>query len=158
MPRPTTRSRSERALPSPGYHSLGQEAAIGLLRSADAVRRHFTHVLEPWGITLQQFNVLRILRGAGPDGLPTLTVAERMIEHTPGITRLLDRLEKQGWVKRQRCSEDRRRVWARITPAGLDLLAELDEPVARADDDAVAALSDTQKRQLIRISRRLAND
>ena len=75
------------------FQSAGHEAVLGLLRTADLVRRLGTALVEPYGITLQQFNVLRILRGAGGDGLPTLEVASRMIEQTPGVTRLLDRLE-----------------------------------------------------------------
>ncbi len=151
----TARGHTRKTLPSPGFHSLGQEAAIGLLRSADAVRRHFAQVLEPYGITLQQYNVLRILRGAQPEGLPTLCIIDRMIEKTPGITRLLDRLETHGWVSRHRCPEDRRRVWARITEDGLELLAELDAPVREADDSSMAALNATEKRQLIRINDKL---
>ncbi len=91
-------------------------------------------------MTLQQFNVLRILRGAGEEGLPTLTVGERMVEQTPGITRLLDRLERRGWVSRGRCQEDRRRVLARITPEGRELLSRIDGPMARAEDAVLGAL------------------
>src|SRR4029077_205344 len=74
------------------FTSPAHEAVVGLMRTADLVRRHMTALVEPHGITLQQFNVLRILRGAGDDGLPTLEVAERMVEQTPGVTRLLDRI------------------------------------------------------------------
>ena len=75
------------------FQSPAHEAVLGLMRTADLVRRQAAALIEPHGITLQQFNVLRILRGAGGEGLPTLEVAERMIEQTPGVTRLLDRLE-----------------------------------------------------------------
>ncbi len=78
------------------------------MRTADLARRRITTVIEPHGLTPQQFNVLRILRGAGPDGLPTLEVANRMIEQAPGITRLLDRLEAKELIKRHRCPKDRR--------------------------------------------------
>jgi DNA-binding MarR family transcriptional regulator len=84
--------------------------------------------------------VLRILRGAGPDGLPTLTIGERMIEQTPGVTRLVDRLERKGLVARTPCPKDRRRVFCKITTKGLDLLKELDEPVNRWDAQAVSVL------------------
>ncbi len=137
------------------FHSLGQETAITLLRAADSVRRHFTAVLEPFGVTLQQYNVLRILRGAGPDGLPTLTISERMMEKTPGVTRLLDRLEKRGWVARERDSEDRRRVWVKITRDGLELLRQLDEPIDRADEECVESLSDREQAQVVRALRKL---
>ena len=76
------------------FPSKSQEAYVALLRTADDSKRFVTQVLEPSGVTLQQYNVLRILRGAGEGGLPTLTVAERMVERTPGVTRLIDRMEK----------------------------------------------------------------
>jgi MarR family transcriptional regulator, organic hydroperoxide resistance regulator len=131
------------------FRSPAQEAGISIVRAADALRRTLAGVIEPQGITLQQFNVLRILRGAGPDGLPTLAVGERMIERMPGITRLLDRLEADGLVSRRRCSEDRRRVYAMITEVGLELLARLDEPVARAEDEIFAGFGDGELRTLI---------
>ncbi|HEU4746858.1 MAG TPA: MarR family transcriptional regulator [Gemmatimonadaceae bacterium] len=139
------------AAPGGKFRSREQQAAVGLLRTADAVRRHFTHVIEPHGITLQQYNVLRILRGAGPEGLPTLTVGERMIEHTPGVTRLVDRLEKKNLVVRVPCPRDRRRVFCQITPEGMTLLAELDEQINRADAEAVAALGPSDLDSLIEI-------
>lgn len=116
------------------FRSPAQEAGLSLLRAADAFRRSLTAVVEPHGITMQQYNVLRILRGAGERGLPTLAVGERMIERTPGVTRLLDRLEKDGLVDRTRCAEDRRRVYARITPEGLAILERIDGPLAEAED------------------------
>lgn len=124
---------------------------MALLRTADVVRRYIARVLEPYGITPQQFNVLRILRGAGPEGLPTLAIGERMIEEAPGITRLLDRLEAKGMVRRQRCPEDRRQVLCHATPQGLELLARIDGAMDRADDDALGRLSDEDKAQLIRL-------
>jgi len=135
--------------PPERFRSREQQAAVGLLRTADAVRRHFTQVIEAHGITLQQYNVLRILRGAGPEGLPTLTVGERMIEQTPGVTRLVDRLEKKNLVERVPCPRDRRRVYCQITPEGLALLTELDEPIDRADEQAVSALRSTDLDSLI---------
>jgi DNA-binding MarR family transcriptional regulator len=122
------------------FRSREQQAALGLLRTADMIKRHFSHVIERHGITLQQYNVLRILRGAGPDGLPTLTIGERMVEQTPGVTRLIDRLERKGLVSRVPCPRDRRRVYCVITPQGRGLLDELDEPISRADSQAVATL------------------
>lgn len=127
-------------LPEERFRSREQQATLGLLRTADALKRHYTQVIEAHGITLQQYNVLRILRGAGPDGLPTLTIGERMIEQTPGVTRLVDRLESKKLVDRQPCPKDRRRVFCRIMSEGLALLAELDEPINRADAQAVAVL------------------
>ena len=122
---------------------------LGLLRTADAVKRSLAQVVEPHGITPQQYNVLRILSGAGPDGLPTLTIGERMVEQTPGVTRLVDRLERKGLVARTPCTKDRRRVFCRITEKGLELLAELDEPVNRWDAQAVSALAPADLASLI---------
>lgn len=133
------------------FKSKGQEALLALLRTTDLVKRHMAGVIEPFGLTPQQYNVLRILREAEPEGLPTLEVAERMIEQTPGITRLLDRLELKGWVGRERDPEDRRQVICRITPAGLILLAQMDESVDEADDSALAMLSDAGKQRLIEL-------
>lgn len=133
------------------FRSKGQEVLVALLRTADVVRRAISRVLEPYDITPQQYNVLRILRGAGEQGLPTLEIADRMIEQAPGVTRLLDRLEAKGWVRRQRCSEDRRQVLCWLTPAGLDLVTRLDEPVESADAEAVAALSPEDQDHLLRL-------
>lgn len=116
------------------FRSRSQEAYLALLRTADDSKRYISRVLEPAGVTIQQYNVLRILRGAGKEGLPTLVVADRMLERTPGVTRLIDRMERKGWVERSRCTEDRRRVWCKITPPGLDLLDRLEEPVKDCDE------------------------
>jgi DNA-binding MarR family transcriptional regulator len=131
------------------FPSKAQEAAVGLLRTADVVRRLIGTVIEPRGITSQQYNVLRILRGAGERGLPTLDIADRMIESTPGITRLIDRLEAKKLVTRERCLTDRRRVFCRITAAGLTLLSTLDTPVLQAADAALAVLKKTELASLI---------
>jgi len=130
------------------FSSRHEEAAISLMRTADLIRRLVGSVVEPHDITIQQYNVLRILRGAGEQGLPTLEIAERMIEQTPGITRLIDRLEEKKLVDRQRCDQDRRRVWCRITASGLSLLASLDEPV-RASIGSLATLSARDLTQLV---------
>jgi DNA-binding MarR family transcriptional regulator len=127
--------------PKENFRSREQQAMLGLLRAADAVKRSLALVIEPHGITPQQYNVMRILRGAGPDGLPTLTIGERMIEQTPGVTRLVDRLERKGLVSRKPCPDDRRRVFCRITEKGLELLREMDEPVNRWDTKTVSVLA-----------------
>src|SRR6266550_7783512 len=111
------------------FPSKEQEAAVTLLRTADVIRRHLAAVISPRGITLQQYNVLRILRGAGGDGLPTLEIASRMVERAPGVTRLLDRLEAKAFVRRHRGPRDRRQILCWITPPGLALLEELDAPM-----------------------------
>ena len=134
-----------------------QEAAVALLRTADLVRRTVTVVIDPHDLTLQQYNVLRILRGAGPAGLPTLEIAERMVEQTPGITRLIDRLEVKQLVERERSVTDRRQVFVRITKTGLALLASLDDPVREAEREALGVLSDRQMTQLLALLDRARN-
>ena len=133
------------------------EAAVSLMRTSDLVRRSVAAVVEPHDITLQQYNVLRILRGAGKDGLPTLEIAERMIEQTPGITRLIDRLETKALVSRERCPTDRRQVFCRITTDGLALLKALARPIREAEEEALAALSPNQLRQLVTLLDRIRN-
>lgn len=144
------------------FRSRSQEAYLALLRTADDSRRSIARVLEPAGVTLQQYNVLRILRGAGKDGLPTLAVGERMLERTPGVTRLIDRMERKGWVERSRCTDDRRRVWCKITDAGLALLEDLDRPVNRVDEVFLEVLDERELTELIgyldRIRARLNED
>jgi DNA-binding MarR family transcriptional regulator len=131
------------------FRSRGQEAVLGVLRTASLVRQRVSEVIEPFGVTIQQYNVLRILRGAGGDALPTLEIGQRMIEPSPGITRLLDRLEGKGLVTRERCASDRRQVLCRIRPAGLDLLAEMDEPIEAMESSALDRLSPNELETLI---------
>lgn len=133
------------------FATASQEAAVALLHTADLVRRAAGGVVEGEGITLQQYNVLRILRGAGEGGLPTLEIAERMVEQTPGITRLIDRLETKKLVLRERCRTDRRQVFCRITKHGLALLARLDEPMRASEEESLGTLSPQQLARLIRL-------
>jgi len=128
-----------------------QEVTTAVLRTADDLRRRVAAALAPHAITSQQYNVLRILRGAHPGSLPTLEVGARMIEKTPGITRLLDRLEELQLVKRERGVEDRRLVECRITVGGLSLLAELDGPINEVNRDAVRALTPSERRSLVHL-------
>jgi DNA-binding MarR family transcriptional regulator len=104
---------------------------LDLLRTTDMLTRGMIGVLKKEDLSMTQYNVLRILRGA-PEGLPCGEVANRMITRDPDITRLLDRLEKRGLISRARETRDRRMVMARITPQGLKLLGRLDEPVQEA--------------------------
>ena len=140
------RSEIKQARPFP---SPQQETVVALIRTADLFRRLVGDVVEPHGITVQQYNVLRILRGAGEKGLPTLEIAERMIEQTPGITRLIDRLEAKKLVGRERSSTDRRCVYCRITRAGLDLLDRLDAPVQDAAGGSLDSLTKRELAQLV---------
>ena len=126
-----------------------QTAYIHLLSTADHIRAYFETLCAPFDITGQQYNVLRILRGAEPAGLPTLMIAERMIERTPGITRMIDRLESKGLVVREIRPNDRRYVHCRITEKGLNLLELLDEPVEEFNYVAFQGLSKAELGQLI---------
>jgi DNA-binding MarR family transcriptional regulator len=133
------------------FRSRSQEAIIALLRTVDIVRRPLGRIVEVQGITLQQYNVLRILRGAGPEGLPTLEIADRMVERAPGITGLMDRLEARNLVKRLRCPRDRRRVLCFVTDRGLELLLQLDEPMRLADEACLGMLNRQGLSTLIRL-------
>jgi MarR family transcriptional regulator, organic hydroperoxide resistance regulator len=133
------------------FQSIAQEALLGLMRTTDLVRRQAAALVEPHGITLQQYNVLRILRGGGTDGVPTLAVAERMVEQTPGITRLLDRLEAKGFVKRHRCTKDRRQHLCWITPKSTALLEKLDGPVIQLGEHLMKGLTNEERMALVRL-------
>jgi DNA-binding MarR family transcriptional regulator len=127
------------------FRSKREEVFLALLRSAAVVRRPVAKVVEEHHLSLAQYNVLRILRGAGDAGLPTLAIRERMIEEAAGITRLIDKLEGAGLVARDRgASTDRRQVFCRITAAGLTLLASIDPGVAASTDEVLAQLDDAQ--------------
>ena len=119
-----------------------------ILRAADYVGRQTEQILKPYGLTGTQYNVLRILRGAGPEGLPCKSVGCRMISHDPDMTRLLDRMEKRGLIARERQKDDRRVVKARITPTGLDILKKLDSPVREFHKMKFAHFSATKLKQL----------
>ncbi len=131
------------------FVSPAQEAILSLFRTSDMLRRMFSKMVEPHGISLQQYNVLRILRGVGKQGIPTLEIADRMVEQTPGITRLLDKLEAKRLVRRERYPKDRRQVLCWITERGLRLLAQLDKPAVSAGSNAMEPLSAGSLRSLI---------
>jgi DNA-binding MarR family transcriptional regulator len=131
------------------FQTVAQEVVLALVRTADVVRREAARVVEPRGITLQQYNVLRILRGAGEGGMPTLEVGGRMIEQTPGVTRLLDRLEAKGYVRRERCRKDRRQHLCRLTPQGARLLDELDAPMLAAHAASLQGLAAADRQRLL---------
>lgn len=147
MPTKTSALRDEIKQTRP-FTSPSSEAVVSILRTAAVVQRHLSQVVEAGGITIQQYNVLRILRGAGTVGLPTLAIRDRMIEEAAGITRLLDKLESAGFVVRERSTPDRRQVLCHITPTGLRLLTQLDEPVDAANERAITMLDDSEKATL----------
>lgn len=112
--------------------AIEEEVFLSIQRAAGGLMRGVEAALKPYGLSANQYNVLRILRGAGREGLACRQIAGRMLSRDPDITRLLDRLEGRKLVARSRGREDRRVITARITEAGLALLAKLDAPVARA--------------------------
>jgi DNA-binding MarR family transcriptional regulator len=131
-----------------GFDSPQQEAFLGIVRTAEVIQRPFTELFKSAGISLAQYNVLRILRGAGPDGLACQEIAQRMLTRDPDLTRLLDRLQSTGLLGRQRADVDRRVVITRITEAGLALLARLDAPVRELHLRQFSHLAPEQLRML----------
>jgi len=128
-----------------------EEAAfLELLRTTDMLSRALVPVLKAEDLSPNQYNVLRILRGA-PEGLPCGEIANRMITRDPDITRLLDRLEKRKWVSRCRETQDRRTVLTRITPEGLQILASLDVPVREVHIHQLGHLGTKQLQALTRL-------
>jgi DNA-binding MarR family transcriptional regulator len=124
------------------------ELQIAVLRASNRLMEEFTSLLKPLDLSPAQYNVLRILRGAGPEGATCGEVIERLIQRDPDVTRLLDRLERRGLIDRGRDARDRRIVRTRITPRGLDMLASLDEPVDELHARRVGHLSDRQMADL----------
>jgi DNA-binding MarR family transcriptional regulator len=108
------------------FGSTEVEAFLSLVKTADTLLRELERLLKPYGLTATQYNALRILRGAGEEGLTCSELSERLINEDPDVTRLLDRLEKRALVERTRDSKDRRVVMTRITAAGLELLENVD--------------------------------
>lgn len=113
--------------------------------------RKITQFMRPWGISPTQYNVLRILRGAGHEGLCCGEISDRTITHDPDITRLLDRIEKLGWIERARSTKDRRVVQAKITKKGLDLLKQMDKPIEEFTSKTAAHMPENSLRDLIQL-------
>jgi DNA-binding MarR family transcriptional regulator len=113
------------------FRHLEEEVFLNIQRTADVMLQEIQDVLRPSGLSITQYNVLRILRGAGEAGVTCKEIAARMITRDPDITRLLDRLEKRALLTRHRSQDDRRFVSIRITGEGLALLGEFDEPMAQ---------------------------
>jgi DNA-binding MarR family transcriptional regulator len=136
----TKHLQEELKQPKP-FRSLEAAVFLNVLRTATALVGELVEVLRPYELTQPQYNVLRILRGAGPEGLPSGEVGERMVSREPDMTRLLDRMEARALVARQRGPLDRRIVTVRITDEGLRLVDALDEPVAAMHARQLAHLS-----------------
>lgn len=122
-------TRLQRELKKRQPFTLPEQAALlNILRTGDQFQNRFGRLFREYGLTGSQYNVLRILRGEGAP-LPSLEIADRMVQVVPAITGLIDRLEQQGLVRRKRCTEDRRVVYVELTKEGADLVGRLDEPV-----------------------------
>jgi MarR family transcriptional regulator, organic hydroperoxide resistance regulator len=154
-PKPGTRARSSAVQSeirqNKPFRSTAQEATIALLRTASVVNRTLARVVEPSGLSLAQYNALRIIRGAGTGGIPTLSIRERMIEEGTTITRLLDKLEEAGLIRRERSYPDRRQVLCFVSDTGRGLLDTLDPQVDSADEAVVSTLSDAQLDRFIEL-------
>lgn len=137
--------------PQRPFESLEQKAVLNVLRTADVLLQRIAAVLKPFKLSHSQYYVLRILRGAGPEGLACREISERMITRDPDITRLLDRLEARGLLTRTRDQKDRRVITAHITPEGRRLLEALDQPIAEADRQPLQHLGEQRLRTLIRL-------
>jgi DNA-binding MarR family transcriptional regulator len=127
------------------------EAYLNALRTADWLSRGVVEILKPHDLSPTQYNVLRILRGAGKEGRKCGEISERLVTRDPDITRLLDRLAKRGLIVRERSETDRRVVFTRIAPAGLELLANLDGPITDAHKRQFAHLDPEQLATLSRL-------
>ena len=124
--------------------SRWEQGVLALMRTASVAKRPTARLVEPFGLSTAQYNVLRILRGAGDDGMPTLSIRERMVEEAAGITRLIDKLVAAGFVRRERRSTDRRQVLCWITPSGLVLLSRLDERIQQCHQRVLGCLTDDE--------------
>jgi DNA-binding MarR family transcriptional regulator len=133
------------------FHTLADEAVVSLMVAAEQLDQTVAPIWERHGVTADQYNVLRILRGVHPGGHPRNEVARRMIHRAPDVTRMLDRLVRQGLVARVRNADDRRESIATITRAGLALLDRIDPDVHAVQKALTAVLSERELRQLVRL-------
>jgi DNA-binding MarR family transcriptional regulator len=148
IPAMTNRLRSEIRQRRP-FQSLEQEAYLNVVRTASALSDRLEELLKPAGITLAQYNALRILRGADEDGLCRNDLRDRMLTRMPDVTRLLDRMEAAGLVQRTRDAEDRRLVNTKITPRGETLLHDVQAAVSEEHRRSFGHLGKAELRTLI---------
>lgn len=132
------------------FESPEQEAALNVVRTSDRLQLHFARLFRDHGLTSSQYNILRILRGEGRP-LPILEIAARTITVVPGITGLIDRLEREGFVNRARCTHDRRVVYVCLTEKGAEAVARLDEPVLQLHRQLMGHMSRDELQELSRL-------
>jgi len=130
---------------------LEEEATLNIVRTADFLLLGLNDVLKPHGLSPTQYNVLRILRGAGDGGVSCKDIGSRMLTRDPDITRLMDRLEKRGAVARDRAKEDRRVVTHRLTSTGLELVNQLDRPIEDLHRKTMRHLKPERLRELVEL-------
>ena len=135
----------------PPFSSAEEEALLNVMRTSDCLHRVFHRKTRDWGITSTQHNVLRILRGAQPDGLTCSAIGARMITAEPDITRLLSRLKALKYVRQQRDRRDRRVVWTQISENGLELLEEMDPVIQQLPGELLGHLEKDEVTELIRL-------
>ena len=133
------------------FSSVEEEALLNLMRTTDCLHRAFQRKTRDWGITSTQYNVLRILRGSQPQGLTCSAIGDRMITAEPDITRLLARMKALKLITQQRDKRDRRVVWTQISPAGLELLANMDPEVTRAPKELLGHMDRKDVAELTRL-------
>ena len=142
--------KSEIAQSTP-FSSLEEEAILNVMRTSDCLQRAFQHKTRDWGLTQTQYNVLRILRGAPPEGLACAAIGERMIATEPDITRLLRRLKVLKLIRQHRDREDRRVVMTQISEAGLDLLRAMDPVIQRIPPELLGHIGRGELAEMIRL-------
>jgi DNA-binding MarR family transcriptional regulator len=155
-----TSLKSEIAQASP-FSSAEEEAFLNLMRTSDCLQRAFQQRIRDFGLTSTQYNVLRILRGAQPDGLTCAAIGARMIAMEPDITRLLARLKRLKLIRQHRDRHDRRVVWTQISDAGLDLLHAMDPVIQRIPAELLGHISGaalTEMTRLLELARRSCGD
>ena len=133
------------------FSSLEEEAFLNLLRTADCLHREFQRKSRDWGVTSTQYNVLRILRGAHPQGLTCSAIGNRMITADPDITRLLARLKALKLIRQQRDRNDRRVLWTQISEAGQELLRQMDPVIQRTPKELLGHLREGELAELTRL-------
>jgi DNA-binding MarR family transcriptional regulator len=138
---------------APRFDSLAQKVYLGLWRTYDRLRAFEDELFARFDVTPQQYNVLRLLRAARPESLPTLAIADRLISRAPDVTRMIDRLEERGFVSRERSAGDRRVVRVSITDRGLALVAEIARPLAECHEKQLGHLSAADLKRLSELLR-----
>ena len=128
-----------------------EEAALNVVRTADVLMLALGDVLKPHLLSATQYNVLRILRGAGDQGASCKDIGSRLLTRDPDITRLMDRLEERGLVTRDRAGQDRRVVTHRLSGAGLELVNELDAPIEALHRKTMGHMKAGKLRELVRL-------